>query len=138
MIGKWLQFPTAWVAKTRKSTFDTDITGHGSSINSAVKALDYPELKSSLRDLLGQYRSVLVFPGEPSSVIERAVHHIRLNPETKTVYIPVYRLPHSQRTIVDSMINDTVEQGRIRESRSPWNSPLFFVPKKRRNIQTGH
>ncbi len=92
--------------------------------------MDYPELQSSLTDLLGQYRGVLAFPGEPLGVTDRAVHHVRLKPDTKPVYIPPYRLPHSQRTIVDKMVNDMLEQDVIKESHSPWNSPLFLVPKK--------
>ncbi len=28
------------------------------------------------------------------------------------------------------MVNDTLEEGVIQASRSPWNSPLFLVPKK--------
>ncbi len=83
-----------WVAQARKSTYDTDINGKGPSINSAVKVVDYPELKSSLMNLLGQYRSVLAFPGEPLGV--------RLKPDTKHIYsyVPSYRLPHSQRLLL--------------------------------------
>ncbi len=92
--------------------------------------MGYPELKSSLTDLLGQYRHMLSFPGEPLGINERAVYRIRLKTDTKPVYIPAYRLPHSQRIIVDNMINDMLEQGVIQGSRSPWNSPLFLVPKK--------
>ncbi len=55
---------------------------------------------------------------------------MRLKPDTKPVYIPAYRLPHSQRTIVDNMVNDMLEQSVIQESRLQWNSPLFLVSKK--------
>ncbi len=43
------------------------------------------------------------------------------------MHIPAYRFPHSQRTIVDTIVTDMLEQGVIQESRSPWNSPLFIV-----------
>ncbi len=49
---------------------------------------------------------------------------------TKPVYIPAYRLSHRQRTIADNMMKDMLEQEVIQESHSPWNSPLFLVPKK--------
>ncbi len=128
VVANPLEFPTAWVAQTRKSTFNTDIRGQGPSISSAVKVVDHPELKKSLLvDILGQYHRVLAFPREPLGVTDGAVHHIKLKPDTNPVYILVYRLCYSQRTIVDNMVNDMLEQGVIQESRSPWNSPLFFV-----------
>ncbi len=105
-----LELPTAWVAQTRKSTFDTDIYGQGLSINSAVKVVHYSELKFSLTRL--QH----VGFSQGTSRCYRAVHHINLNPDTKPLYIPVYRLPHSQRTIVDNMINDMLEQDMIQGS----------------------
>ncbi len=49
---------------------------------------------------------------------------------TKPVYIPAYKLPHSQRQVVDEQIDDMLQQGVIQPSKSPWNSPLFLVPKK--------
>ncbi len=32
--------------------------------------------------------------------------------------------------MVDNQIKEMKEQGIIADSRSPWNSPLFLVPKK--------
>ncbi len=57
-------------------------------------------------------------------------HKITVKPDTKPVYIPVYIPPHSQRQIVDEQVTDMLDQGVIRHSRYPWNSPLFLVPKK--------
>ncbi len=55
---------------------------------------------------------------------------MKLKPETKPVYVPAYWLPHGQRQIVDEQIKDVLKQGVIQFSRSPWNLPLFLVPKK--------
>ncbi len=46
------------------------------------------------------------------------------------MHIPAYRLPHSQKQIVDEQVTYLLEQGVIQHFRSPWNSPLFLVPKK--------
>ncbi len=137
VVTNFLRSPTLLAAQTRTSIFDSD-KGHGPSFSSSVKVVDYPEPKPSLTDLLRQYLRALTFPGEPLGVTDRAVHHIRLKPVTKPAFIPAYRLLHSQRTVADNMVNDMLEQGVTQESHSSWNSPLFLVPKKTRNIQTGH
>ena len=46
------------------------------------------------------------------------------------MYIPAYRLPHKQREVVNQAVEEMLEEGVIQHSRSPWNSPLFLVPKK--------
>ncbi len=72
-------------------------------------------MRPALLDLLGKYRNALAFPGEPLGVANKAKHQIRLKPNTKPVYIPAYRLPHSQRAIVDGMIHDMLDKGVIQE-----------------------
>lgn len=69
-------------------------------------------------------------PGKPlgttTTLAERA---IKLKPGTSPIYIPAYRLLHSQRRIVDNQIAEMKEQGVITDSCSPWDSPKFLVPK---------
>ncbi len=77
-----------------------------------------------------RYRDVVALPGESLGATDKAEHHINLKPDTQPVYIPAYRLPHSQMEVVDEQIQDMLKQGVIQHSRSPWNSPLFLVPKK--------
>ncbi len=95
-----------------------------------MKIVDYPELKTSLLSLLNKYRHVNALPGEPLGATDKTEHNINLKPNTHPIYIPVYRLPQSQRQIVDQQVKDMLAQGVIQHSRSPWNSPLFLVPKK--------
>ena len=57
-------------------------------------------------------------------------HHIELKPGTQPIYMPAYRLPHSKRAIIDNQVKEMLDQGVIQHSHSPWNSPLFLVPKK--------
>ena len=123
-----LDFPKACVA-TVSSTSDSEL-GLGPPLSSLVNVVDYPELKHSLLDILEEHRNVIALPGEPLGSTEHAEHRILLKPNTKPVYIPAYRLPHSQREIVDEQIKEMLHQGVIEHSHSPWNSPLFLVPKK--------
>ncbi len=107
-----------------------DKTYQASAVATLVKVVDYPELKGPLLKLLHQYRDVIALLGEPLGATGMTEHKIKVKPDTKPVYIPAYRLPHSQRQIVDEQVIDMLHQGVIQHSRSPCNSPLFLVPKK--------
>ncbi len=100
------------------------------SLGSLVKIVDYPEHWPSLLSLLHKYRSVIALPGEPLGATSKVEYLIRLNSGDKPVYIPAYKLPHSQRQVVDEQIDDMLQQGVIQPSKSPWNSLLFLVLKK--------
>lgn len=41
-----------------------------------------------------------------------------------------YRLPFSQRPILDKHLDELLEAGIIRPSTSPWSSPIIMVPRK--------
>ena len=95
-----------------------------------VKVVDYPDERSRLNDLLLTHRPAIALPGEPLGVTDRVQHHIDLKPGTRPTYVPSYRLPHSQRKVADELVAGLLDDGIIQESHSPWNSPLFLVPKK--------
>jgi len=92
-----------------------------------VQVSDYPEGKHDLLQILSTFRQAVALPGEPLGVTSHTAHLINLQSGPNPVH---NRLPHSQRAIVDGMIQEMREQGVIQESQSPWNSPLFLVPKK--------
>ncbi len=91
-----------------------------------VNVSDYPEAKPALLHLLAQHRQAIPLPGEPLGVTNKVTHHIELQPGAQPSYVPSYRLPHSQRQVVQQKV-DELFQGVIQESYSPWNSPLFFI-----------
>lgn len=95
-----------------------------------TKDIDYPEVRARLTNLLVTHRKAIALPGEPLGVTDHVQHHIELKPGTRPIYVPSYRLPHSQRQIADDLVNSMLQEGIIHESHSPWNSPLFLVPKK--------
>lgn len=57
-------------------------------------------------------------------------HRIKLLPNTKTINIRQYRIPHFHKKILQDMINDYEEQGIIEKCQSPFNSPAILVGKK--------
>ena len=95
-----------------------------------VQVMDFPDMNNSLLDLLVKHRTAFALPGEPLGVTHKVEHHIDLKPQTRPVYVPSYRLPHSQRQVAADLVQDMLQEGIIQESYSPWNSPLLLVKKK--------
>ncbi len=129
MLTKLLEGKHTHVAEVNQHCAD-DKTNQASSVGYFLKVSYYPELKGPLLKLLHHYRDVIALPGEPLGTTDTTEHMIRVKPNTKPVYIPAYRLPRSQRQVVDEQVKDMLDHGVIQHSRSPWNSPLFIVPKK--------
>ncbi len=72
-------------------------------------------MKPILLQVLESHREAIALSGEPLGVTHCAEHHIKLKPGTNPVYINAYKLPHSQREIVQEMIKDMLKQGVIQE-----------------------
>ncbi len=100
------------------------------NLDSHVKVEDYPELRARLLETLTRYRDTIALSGEALGAISLMAHKIKLKPGTRPVYISAYRLPHSQRQVVNQQMEKMLEQGVIQHSTSPWNSPFFLVSKK--------
>ena len=96
---------------------------HGITIRKATSTLSLFETK--IRD---SYRDVFYKEGEPLTATGRAVHKI----ETVTddpVYVKPYRQPFAKLEIIRNHLAEMQKQGVIRESISPYCSPLVLVPK---------
>ncbi len=90
-----------------------------------VNVLDYPDAKPALLKLLAKYKQAIALPGEPLGVTTQVTHHIALQHNTQPTYVPSYRLPQSQKQVVQQRVDELLKEGVIQESHSPWNSPLF-------------
>ena len=127
------------------SIFDSeDITKHlGSSIRNNfdhVACLD--KLKSILEldqlnieerkqvyRLLEKHADRFQLEGDELSATNITKHRI-LTVDEYPVNTKQYRLPHNLRTEVDKQVNELLEKGIIRPSKSPYNTSLWVVPKK--------
>ncbi len=107
-----------------------DLTEVMAHLRPHVNVLDYPQAKPSLLNLLTQHRQAIALPGEPLGVTNKVTQHTALQPGAQPSYVPSYRLPHSQRQVFQQKVDELLQEGVIQESHSPWNSPLFLVPKK--------
>ncbi len=96
-----------------------------------AKPLVTSRIQEKLLHLLARYRNVVALPGEPLGCTD-LIHHIPLDEGTRSIYVPSYRFPHSQRFVVDKYIEDMLEQRVISRSMSSWNAPIFLVPKKKK------
>lgn len=86
-----------------------------------------------LGKLLDKYSS-LFEPVNEKTAIETAVKaEIRTTTED-AVYSKSYPYPPHLRTEVNGQISKLLEDGIIRPSRSPYNSPLWIVPKKENSL----
>ena len=120
-------FPVASVSAQPR---DEDLSDVVAQLAPHVKSPDYPDGKPALLKLLAQHRQAVALPGEPLGLTDRVTHTITLQPDAKPSYVPSYRLPHSQRLVMQQKVDELLAAGVIQESHSPWNSPMFLVGKK--------
>ena len=57
-------------------------------------------------------------------------HNIPTKHDTPPINVKSYRYPQIHKEEVDKQINKMLDQGIIEPSTSPWNSPVWVVPKK--------
>ena len=80
------------VSPTTDLSHDTaDFT---SQLSAQVKVLDFLTAKSCFLDLLVKHKPVVALPNKPLGVTDRIAHRIQLKPDTRSSFVPCYRLPH--------------------------------------------
>ena len=111
------------VANVVNCTRNTHITSEMIEVDA-----DVGSYKEDLIKLLNQYRENISLPGEAPGRTNVMRHVIRLSTE-KPLYTPQYRVPVIHQKPLDDVIDDMLKEGVIRESKSPYNSPIVVVPK---------
>ena len=110
----------------------TSLLGQASSksLEDELSSLDFPENKTDLIRILNRNRNAVALTGESLGRTNVIEHRINLVDNSKPMFVLNFRLPISRRNIVESLIEDMKNQEVIKESLSPYNSPLLLVPKK--------
>lgn len=87
------------------------------------------DIASELALLLHTYSKVFITPtGLPPT--RRHSHAIPLKEGSQPVKVKLYRYPHSQKTQIEKMVHEMLDQGIIVLSTSPFSSPILLVKKK--------
>uniref|UniRef100_A0A1B6DI21 RNA-directed DNA polymerase n=1 Tax=Clastoptera arizonana TaxID=38151 RepID=A0A1B6DI21_9HEMI len=88
------------------------------------------EEKREILKLLKEYSDIFHNENNNLTFTNQIKHVIRTSDEIP-VYTRNYRYPEIYRKEVNVQIQDMLKQKIIRPSRSPWNSPIWIVPKKK-------
>nr|GFB29219.1 hypothetical protein [Tanacetum cinerariifolium] len=84
---------------------------------------------SQITELLDSYQDVFVTPTSLSPK-RKHDHRIPLVPNTPLINIRPYKHPPNQKGAVEVMVQELMASGVIRDSQSPYSSPIFMVKKK--------
>ena len=74
-------------------------------------------------------RNTIALPGDALGKSSVLKHQVKLKSGTHPIYIPAYRLPHSQFATVEKLINEMLTQEVIEPNDSPWNFLPILEPK---------
>lgn len=84
---------------------------------------------SKLRRILTEFHDLFYKEGDVLTSTQEVQHEIPTN-NVKAVFSKIYRYPHVHETEIQKQISEMLKQNIIQESTSPYNSPLWIVPKK--------
>ncbi|XP_042049929.1 uncharacterized protein LOC121795456 [Salvia splendens] len=87
------------------------------------------DLHPSVREVLLAHAPVF---SPPQGLPPRRLfdHRVFLKTGTSPVHVRPYRYPHFQKCEIEKMVQEMLDQGLIRPSRSPFSSPVLLVKKK--------
>ena len=102
-------------------------------INRIIELLNIADLDSieqdSVRKLVTQFPCQFHLPGDMLSKTSMVAHKIPTT-DNAPVNVKQYRYPPQLREVIQKQIQELIHNDIIEESESPYNSPLWIVPKK--------
>lgn len=110
-------------------------------INPTQNRLDYLETNINLNHCTFEEKKMLKstflahslafqIPGDRFQHTDVSIHKIGLKPGTVPVNLRQFRIPECHKAEIQKQLNDLESKGIISRCDSPWNAPIFLVPKK--------
>ena len=99
---------------------------------------EFPDLSNSIlnddekvkfKNLFNKYRNVFAFPGDQLGRTS-LVQHVIDTGDAMPIKQRPYRVSPDVKKEIDRQVDEMLEKGIIRESVSPWSSPVVLVKKK--------
>lgn len=87
------------------------------------------EEKYSILTMCNEYNDIFYLPNDQLTCTDVVKHEIRTT-DDKPIASKIYRFPEIHKKELDKQIDKMLKQKIIRQSVSPYNSPLWIVPKK--------
>lgn len=93
-----------------------------------VSKLNSEEIESIYKSII-EYEDIVHLPGDKLSHTDATNHRITTS-DNAPIFVKPYRLPHTQKQIINNKITEMLNDDIIEHSQSPYNAPLLLIPKK--------
>lgn len=130
-----LRFPLEVFPIDHMEIYESEIVNYYESINQDeienLLRLEHlnDEEKPKLIQLCKQFYKIFQYPNQPLSSTTQTTHIIKTI-DNEPIYSKSYRFPEVHKREVQNQLTKMLEDGIIRNSTSPWSSPIWIVPKK--------
>nr|CAD2178633.1 unnamed protein product [Meloidogyne enterolobii] len=94
----------------------------------AIKSIDGESIRK-LEEAIGVYSDIFALNDEELTQTDVVTHHVETS-VAEPIKMRARPMPYALREKVAAMIQDYLARGIIRNSWSPWASPIVLVPKK--------
>lgn len=84
----------------------------------------------ALHIIFDEFSLTFQLPGDTFRHTDVGKHQIILKPNTSPINQRQFRIPEYHKPEIQKQIQELVKNGIISKCDSPWNSPIFLVPKK--------
>ena len=88
-----------------------------------------PTDHANLRALVKEYEDIFIKPGGEVGWTDRTTHVIDVG-DAKPVKIPPRKTSFAEKELIERTVYELLRSGKIRDSCSPWASPIVLVKKK--------
>lgn len=97
--------------------------------NMRLEHIRDPVAKRSIWEIIDKYQGTFHLEGDPLPCTNLTKHTIDTTDE-KLIHVKQYRYPPAHQEEINRQLLEMLEKGIIENSQSPYNSPLWVVPKK--------